>query len=681
METQGKVFEILLVEDSPADRLITTEALGQQKFPKRVHAVEDGLEAMAYLRQEGKYSHATMPDLILLDLNMPRMDGRQVLVEIKSDPIFKFIPVIVFSSSDADEDVLFAYGHYANGYVSKPVDFSKMSDIVSVLEDFWFRVASIPDTGARLGEDGQHVAENVQADKKVIRILLLEEIDYYVKVVEHMLEQADVHFDLHVCGTLNDAEKLIMAGKFDVLVTDLSLPDSDGIHTLKRLKLAVGQTPIIVLTDTSVQQQGVDAIKLGAADFVLKDSLKTRNLVDAILHAIEHNRIQGELDRSRQLEVMGQLSAGIAHEFNNLLTVIQGYSGILLEHADSDDIREPAQLIEKATMKASSLTRQLLSITRKQSLSFEYREINQLSSELSGVIESLVGDDIAIEYRLSQADMVSKVDVMLFEQILTNLAINARDAMPGGGKLAIVTRQVKVVEADTVNNPGAYAGQFAMLEVIDTGTGIPDDIVDKIFDPFFTTKDMTKGTGLGLATVLSLVQQHKGWLQVETRLGAGTCFRIFFPLHQASGTAMPLERRQVSRFPATGKNETILVVDDKSTLREMSKKILESNGFRVLESESGSGALELWRQNRDDIDLVFTDFSMPGSMSGLDLANELKRQAPNLPVIMASGFIDDQNEIDKNYVFLPKPFNTQLLLKAISDCLADESNLPGGGNG
>ena len=209
-----------------------------------------------------------------------------------------------------------------------------------------------------------------------------------------------------------------------------------------------------------------------------------------------------------------------------------------------------------------------------------------------------------------------------------------------------------------------------MLEVSDTGTGIAPDIIKKIFDPFFTTKEMTKGSGLGLATVSHLVQQHKGWVNVSSKLGFGTCFRIFFPLHKTTNISTILNISDLESVrPAKGGNETILIVDDKATLWEMTKRILERNNFRVMEAEIGSQALELRKRHRESIDLLFTDFSMPGTMTGLDLVNEIKRLQPTLPVIMASGFIGDHNEINRDYVFLPKPFNAKTLLKTISNSL------------
>jgi len=493
-----------------------------------------------------------------------------------------------------------------------------------------------------------------------------------------MLEEAEsTVFTSKVCGSMSDAENLMAAEKFDVLLADLTLPDGNGIPVIKRLKLSSGSMPIIILTSSAIQGEGIAAIKHGAADYVLKEGLKSGSLVQSIQHALDHDRILGQLDKSSQLEVLGQLSAGIAHEFNNLLTVISGYSSLLLENVSTDDVRIPAELIDKAAAKAARLSRQLLSVTRKKNLVFEYKEINTLVDEFRQAMPNLSKHGINVRINLSREDIVSRIDAMLFEQILTNLVINARDAMPAGGELFISTNCIEISELEAEKHPGAYVGSFAMLEVSDTGTGIAPDIIKKIFDPFFTTKEMTKGSGLGLATVSHLVQQHKGWVNVSSKLGFGTCFRIFFPLHKTTNISTILNISDLESVrPAKGGNETILIVDDKATLREMTKRILERNNFRVMEAESGSQALELWKRHRESIDLLFTDFSMPGTMTGLDLVNEIKRLQPTLPVIMASGFIGDHNEINRDYVFLPKPFNAKTLLKTISNSLNNTEQFP-----
>jgi two-component system, cell cycle sensor histidine kinase and response regulator CckA len=381
--------------------------------------------------------------------------------------------------------------------------------------------------------------------------------------------------------------------------------------------------------------------------------------------------LEQQLRHAQKLESIGQLAAGVAHDFNNILTIIQGHSDRLVEKCDKEhEVAEPLQQISAAAKRASSLTRQLLMFSRKQVMQSKVIDLNAVLGNLAKMLHRLIGDDVSLDSRYAPNVPAIEADPGMIEQIIVNLAVNARDAMPKGGQLLITTATVQVDDIYVQTHPEARTGQFVALGVTDTGCGMSRETLERIFEPFFTTKEVGKGTGLGLATVYGIVKQHQGWIDVSTEVNIGTTFRIYFP-----STTKPVEVAPENPTPpdkVRGKHETILLVEDEPVLRELAKVILHDYDYHVLEASTGHEALKIFEENNGNIDLLLTDMVMPEGMTGKELAQELKTRKPDLKVIYTSGYSSDVMGEDpelRDVKFLQKPYPPPQLAKAVRECL------------
>lgn len=675
-----RLIEILLVEDSPTDRLIAVEALGQARLRNSLNVVENGVEAMAYLRREGKYSAALRPDIILLDLNLPKKDGREVLAEIKADPLLKYIPVVVLTTSKADEDIVRAYGNYANSYITKPVDFERFSAALRALEGYWFEIVTLPQEQAiqRLSPAVAALPTPTVArtgPAQVVRVLIAEDNPTdFLLIKDALADTPLVRFEVNHVLRLAELRKRIAEGNIDVVVTDLGLPDSQGLETFRQIRSCASGLPIIVLTGLSDEAVGIAALREGAQEYLVKGQISESALVRVLRYAIEKKEVEERLRRSQRMEAIGQLTAGIAHDFNNILTVIRGRAEIMLmqQANTSDPFRTSAKEICDASIRAANLTRQLLTFSRQQAMEMRGHEFNTIIGDIAKMLRRILGEETVLELQLCSSPLFIHADQGMLEQVIVNLTVNARDAMPGGGKLSLETSSVVITpEMAREGHPDGYAGHFAKLRVSDTGCGIPSEIINRIFDPFFTTKDVGKGTGLGLSTVMGIVQQHRGWVEVKSRVGEGTSFFVHIPLADSEASSKETGG-VVAATPRSG-TETILLVEDDESVRTLAKMVLEMNGYRVLEASSGVDALNIWAQRGDSVQLLLTDMVMPDGKSGRELADELLGLKPSLKVIYSSGysreFKSEGFELRKGVNFLPKPYQMAELLDTVRRAL------------
>jgi len=378
-------------------------------------------------------------------------------------------------------------------------------------------------------------------------------------------------------------------------------------------------------------------------------------------------QLEAQFRQSQKMEAIGQLAGGVAHDFNNILAVIQlQASQLKAETGLSSQQLEFASEIENAAQRAANLTRQLLLFGRKQSLQPHDVDLNEAITGIAKMLQRILGEQIHIQFKFASQPLMVHGDTGMLDQVLMNLAVNARDAMPKGGQLIVETTAVEIDEAKAAQTVQALPGSFVRVSVADTGCGIPPEILPRIFEPFFTTKDVGKGSGLGLATVFGIVQQHQGWINVYSEIGRGTTFRIYLPrLNKLPGNKVI----RPSLAAIAGRNETILVVEDEPALRANVRSVLTRLGYRVLEASHGRAALEVWKQHSAEIQLVLTDMVMPGGMTGIDLASELLRQDPKLKVVFSSGYSADIASNDFPMVeglnFLSKPFEVQKLAQII----------------
>jgi PAS domain S-box-containing protein len=384
----------------------------------------------------------------------------------------------------------------------------------------------------------------------------------------------------------------------------------------------------------------------------------------------ERALLERQLRQAQKMEAIGQLAAGVAHDFNNILTVIQGHAG-LMERSLADGNPSPKSLeqISKAAIRAATLIRQLLMFSRKQVMQFRHLDLNDTLSNAIKMLERLVGEHVQIDFRPLPSLPAIYADASMLDQIAMNLAVNARDAMPSGGRLTISTSRETIHRAPTPMDPERRDGDFLCLTFTDTGAGMDTQILSRIFEPFFTTKPVGKGTGLGLSTVFGIVRAHQGWLVVKSQPKQGTTFRLYFPVSRQAAEKTDLV---VDTALRTGR-ETVLVAEDEDALREMVVQVLRIQGYTVLEAASGSQALEAWKQADRPVDLLLTDMVMPGGMMGSELAEFLLAESPSLRVIYTSGYSPGMAGQDASLLrgrnFLPKPYSIGTLAQFVRECL------------
>jgi two-component system cell cycle sensor histidine kinase/response regulator CckA len=384
----------------------------------------------------------------------------------------------------------------------------------------------------------------------------------------------------------------------------------------------------------------------------------------------ERLQFESQLEHARKLETVGQLASNVAHDFNNVLGIIQGYTCLLLaQSALPAETNEALRQISTAAERATFLTRQLMTFSRKQAFHPKPFDINELLNRVGPTMRGILSQNIHQELKLAPNLPALQGDPAMIEQVIINIAMNARDAMPRGGRFAVATSLTEVAAQPARRNPDAVPGKYICLTVTDTGQGMDRDTVSKIFEPFFTTKE--NGLGLGLSSAYGIVRQHHGWIEVESKVGGGTTFKIYLPVSLAAESS---GKRQLPGAPkSTAGAETILVVEDEPALRELVSRQLRRQGYQIIQANSGKEALGLWAQHGQDVALLFTDMVMPDGMTGSELAETLQAQKPDLKVVYTSGY--SQEVLQQDFAlrgevhFLQKPYHQDALIKTIRAAL------------
>ena len=387
----------------------------------------------------------------------------------------------------------------------------------------------------------------------------------------------------------------------------------------------------------------------------------------------ERKQLETQLIHAQKMEAVGQLAGGVAHDFNNILAASLMNLGLLqMDPTLSPEVRAALTELESGSRRAADLTRQLLMFSRRQLMQVRRIDLDEVLADLLQMLRRLIGENIQLVFAGSAAPRWIEADTGMIEQVVMNLCVNARDAMPLGGTLTLATQDMEIADRYAKTNPEARPGRFVTLSVSDTGCGMDDVTVKRIFEPFFTTKEVGKGTGLGLATVYGIVKQHGGWIDVRSAVAQGSTFEIYLPACAGpDGVESPAAQQ-----PVAGGHETILVVEDESAVRKTVRMCLLRYGYRVLEAETGVQALEIWQRDGERIDLLLTDMIMPEGLTGLQLAERLRAMNPALKVIIASGYhLESEPPPDarpNGFRYLAKPFEATTLVAAVRALLDNE---------
>jgi two-component system, cell cycle sensor histidine kinase and response regulator CckA len=634
--TAARPITVLLVEDNPGDARLILELLGQvqaQAFDlERVDRLD---RALARLAETGV-------DVVLLDLGLPDSQGLDTFVRTRRGAPGE--PIVVISGLDDERMALEAVRSGAQDYLVKG------------------RIE-----GQLLARVLRYAIERKRAEQE-----LVAREERFRALVEH---SADAIALLDRAGALTYAshstERVLGYRAEEMLgrqALDLIHPD-DVPAVAGRLRELQGRPGAVVVMEARYRHKD-GSWRHGECSVANRLSDPTvRALVLNYREITERRRLEEQLRQAQKMEAVGRLAGGVAHDFNNVLTAIFGYADLLNEDLpEGHRARQDLEEIRKAALRASALTRQLLAFSRQQVLQPMVLSLNDLVEEIQNMLVRLIGEDVELRLNLSPDAGNVRADAGQVQQVLMNLVVNARDAMPTGGKLLLETVNADLAEQYAELHQPVIPGRYVMLAVSDTGTGMDAETKARIFEPFFTTKEKGRGTGLGLSTVYGIVKQSGGYVWVYSERGRGTTFKLYFPRVDAPADP-PAPAREAATLTGT---ETILLAEDDEMLRPLSKGLLEKLGYTVLEAENTERALHIAGAHSGPIHLLVADVVMPGP-SGPELARRLARTRPDTRVLYVSGYTDDaivhHGMLEPGLNFLQKPFTPAALARKVRDVL------------
>lgn len=596
------------------------EILVVEDSPTQAERLKHTLEERGYSvtvttngRQALAAAKARRPTLIISDIVMPEMDGYELCRQIKSDPALARVPVILLTTLSDPQDVIRGLECRADNFLTKPYD-----------EHYLLSRVEFVLLNQRLGGQdtvGVGVEIHFEGNKHFITASRLQILNLLLSTYEAAIQKNQELVKLQ-----------------------------DDLRQLnEHLEDIVEQRTAALMTELAERKR---------AEQALRDS-------------------EEQLRQAQKLEAIGQLAGGVAHDFNNLLTVITGYSDILIQSIRESDPNLPrVEEIKKAAERAASLTRQLLAFSRKQVLQPRVFDLNTLVADMGKMLRRLIGEDIELATALTEDPVQVNADPGQIEQVLMNLVVNARDALPQGGKITIETAPVEIDHAYAGMHVAVRPGPYIMLAVSDNGSGMDEETRKHIFEPFFTTKEQGKGTGLGLSTVYGIVKQSEGNIWVYSEPGQGTTFKVYLPQVAA---AAPEPEAVVAEAPMPSGLETILVVEDEDVVRGLVRHILQDAGYKVLDAGRGEDAIRLCAEDGQAIDLLLTDLVMP-EMTGREVAGRSSELRPGLKVLFMSGYTDDaivhHGALEANVDFIQKPFTPADLARKVRKVLDSNQEHP-----
>jgi two-component system cell cycle sensor histidine kinase/response regulator CckA len=510
---------------------------------------------------------------------------------------------------------------------------------------------------------------------QLLRLLLIEDSEEDCTLLLRTLRNSGYEVVHKRVDTAEALQAVLREHTWDCVISDFSLPGFSGISALKIVREKDLDVPFIFVSGTIGEDVAVEAMRGGAQDYVLKGNLARlppaihRELVDAEIRR-QHKDSEQKLRQLEKFEAIGKLAGGIAHDFNNVIGAIMGWAELGEDEVPSDsraykffvNIREQSQ-------RAGNLTSQLLAYARRQMLTRRNINLNDIVSQAMALLQRVIGEQIEVRTRLAPDLVTTKADPSQIEQVLINLCLNARDAMPAGGRLSIETAKAELGEDFCRRTASLSPGRYVKLSVSDTGAGMSPAIIGKIFEPFFTTKEKGKGTGLGLATSFGIVKQHLGHIDVHSEIGKGSTFHVYLPASDGAAEIVSGYEEPALR----GGTETILLAEDHEGLRQMSHQMLAELGYSIVLARDGREAVEKFGANANQISLLVLDVVMP-RLGGPAALEEIRGIKPSIPVIFTSGYSEESEKLTSlisqgSAVLLQKPYPPRDLARKVRDLL------------
>ncbi len=668
--SKGGRVNVLIAEDNADDRKLLR--LNLEHHGCHVFEAGDGKEALAIARKQ-------KPALIISDALMPKMDGFQLLRAVKTDEDLKDIPFIFYSAvytGYREAELAISLG--ASAFIIKPREPAELwAEIKDLLDNCNLRKKDEELTARLIEEDEEFLNKysQVVATKLEDKVKELEAAKKALKASEEKYRSLVEHSLVGVYQSKVDGSFIYvnnaMANMFE-FGTPAEMMASDILSLYRTPEKRDAMIDELKRHGKIEDYEIIGTTRKGNPITVMISATIKDNLISGVaIDVTQQKKLEAQLRQAQKMEAVGQLTGGIAHDFNNILSVIVGYSSLLqMKMKEGDPIRDDLDQILAASERAAAMIQSLLAYSRKQTLNPKPVSLNGIITRMQRLLERVISEDVHFTIALDKEDSIIMADSGQIDQVLMNIVANARDAMPDGGSLTIETGRTEF-DAEYMKQQGyGMPGAYAFLSISDSGTGMDEETKCRAFDPFFTTKEVGKGTGLGLAMVYGIIKQHNGFVNCYSEPGKGTTFKIYLPLYRASELAK--ETNNWTHAPLGKGTGTILVAEDEAHLRRLASSVLKEFGYDVLLASDGQEALEMFRDNKDAINLVILDVIMPRK-NGHQVFEEIQLMKPGQKVIFTSGYTEDivhqRGLLSAGLPFITKPFSPRTLLLKIREVL------------
>jgi two-component system, cell cycle sensor histidine kinase and response regulator CckA len=652
----GGPARILIVDDERTNRQLLEVMLSPEKFI--IECASNGEESLAMV------AHSP-PDLVLLDIMMPGMSGYNVAMALKGNPATKSIPIIMITALDDRDARMLGLSAGAEDFLSKPVDRAELCMRVRNL----LRLKAYGDYHDKYSQLLEREVTERTADLVESERLYRSTFDAAPVGIVHVgVDGQWLRINQRLCDLLgysrDDLRGVAVRDLMDLADVTAEIASFDEMAKGLKDREVVGERRYRRYDGTFLWARVNTSVHRDAEG-------RPQHFISVVEDITEWRALETQFRQTNKMDAIGQLAAGVAHDFNNLLSVVVSYSELLADDLKTGDpMQDDLKEIKGAGLRGVELTRQLLAFSRKQVLLPQHVDLADIVTGMEKMVGRLIGEDIELSTTRTPSRGRILVDPGQMEQVIMNLAVNARDAMPNGGQIRVDTSELFLDEAYAAEHIGVKPGPHIVLNVTDNGTGMDRATLTHIFEPFFTTKDPGKGTGLGLATVFGIVRQSGGTIWVESELGVGTTFKVCFPIAEATG--IPVGSLSPPEIRTLRGSETILLVEDEEPVRTLAAAILRRYGYNVLDAQSGGDAFLMCEQHTATIDLLLTDIVMP-RMSGRQLAERLLPLRPGMKVLYMSGYTDDavvrRGHLDAMSSFMHKPIRPEALARKVRETL------------